>query len=211
MAFIDHGVVENMQSLGLALMVVAGEGCVLSCHQEIISDQSIPLNLHDAIIAAITQIVLDTVDRTIVGSIGDDTRIVAIVDQVVANGIAPRSLLDLDSIALRSKAVVDMIASDQALAHPHLTIVSAQVHPFSRSTSIVDGIVDQEEKRAIGGVRAETDIRGVMDMTMIHEKVMAGSYAKAMTASTDFQSLQYEILRGMFRIQTNVQNILTIV
>ncbi len=211
MVFVDHRIVDDMQSLGLTLMVVTGEGGVFSGHQEIVGDERIPLNLHDAIIAAIAEIVFDSVDGAIVGSIGDDARIVAIVDEIVANRIAPRSLFDFDAISLGSEAIEDVITRDHALAHPHMTMVTSQVHPFRGTTSIVDGIVDQVEERAVVRVCAEADIGGVMNMAMIHDEVVAGPDANAVTTTANFQSLKDKILKGRIRFQTDVQNILTIV
>ena len=84
--------------------------------QQIVADDRLALHLMDVVVAPIADVLLDDVQAIAVGAVGEDARIVRIVNAVAANPVVVRALLDFDAVPLRPAAVVHVIVDDQLFA-----------------------------------------------------------------------------------------------
>jgi len=150
------------------------------------------LDLHDVVFAVPAEIALDDVSRLAGGAIDGDAGIVGVVDVVLRDEIAPRSLLHLDAVALLAVAVVDVIERDDALAHHGLAVVATEIEALGVTVSVVDVIARDVEPVGVGVVGAEADIGGVVNVALVHPDMAALAKPHAMTAAGNFQSAQAE-------------------
>ena len=140
MGRVHQRIVNDLQIDGLSLVIGTREGSVFAIDQQIVADDRFSLYLHHAIEAAVADIAFDHILPLAARAVDGDTGIVAIVDRVLSDQVAPRTLLDLDAISLASTTVVNVIHRYDALAHDHVAIIAAKIHPFGGTISIVNSI-----------------------------------------------------------------------
>src|SRR5262249_36990581 len=80
-------------------------------------------------------IAFDDIDRISAGPVHEDGRVGSVINDVIADDVAVRSDLDLDSVALRNarESAVNPILLDHRIVHDACGIIAADVHAFTRA------------------------------------------------------------------------------
>src|SRR5262249_46148985 len=108
-------------------------------------------------------------------AVRDDSRIVRIVNDVVADDVAGTAFLEFDAVALldrRAVGVMNVVALDQAVGDATAVVVAAEVHPFAAAVRVVDVVVENFESSVrAAGVRGDRNVAGPVDFTVLYRDV----------------------------------------
>jgi hypothetical protein len=147
---VDQRIVNDLHIDRFSLMIGARESRVSVINQKVVANDRFSLNLHNAVQTAVTNIEFDHILWLAARAVNGDTRINALVHPVLSDQISPGTLFNLNAISLTSTAVVNMIQSNDALAHNHVAVVSPEIHSCCGPISIVDCVACQIKLMRIG-------------------------------------------------------------
>jgi len=113
---------------------------------------------------------------------------------ILGDEVSPGALLHFDAIALVPTTIVNVVQGDDAFTHDVFPMVGAEIHSLTMTGTVMDVIPRQIEALRSGTVRAEANLTGVMNVTLIQPDIGAVPEAHAMTAPCEFNPAQTEEL-----------------
>ncbi len=159
------------------LVVLAMDTVVPTSKDNVVANHRVGSGLDRMGLTAPDDVAFDDVRRFATGAIDQNSRVLRVVDHVVADDVVVATLLDFNAIALLDVGageVMDVVFFDDAVDEQALRIVGSQIKCLADTGRVVDVIVAQNDANiAIAWVvRCHGTVTDMVDMAILNREML---------------------------------------